>query len=122
MKTLMVMGAPYQGLYDPAKLETLTGVVVGIEQTVPMKGMNQGIALTVKTDKETIPVHLGPSWYFERLDTTINKGDRVEIKGIRTTYWGKPVIIPGEVKKGDKLLVLRDSSGVPVWAGWSWGR
>lgn len=116
------MGTPYQGLYDPAKLETLAGTVVGIEQTVPMNRMNQGIALTVKTDKETISVHLGPSWYFERLDTKVNKGDKVEIKGTRTTYWGKPVIIAGEVKKGDKVLVLRDSSGVPVWSGWGWGR
>ncbi len=95
---------------------------MGIEQTVPLRQMNQGIALVVKTDKETIPVHLGPSWYFERLDTKVNKGDRVEIKGIRTTISNKPVIIAAEVKKGDKVLVLRDSAGVPVWAGWGWGR
>lgn len=116
------MGTPYQGLYDPAKLETIAGTVVGIEQTVPMRQMNQGIALVVKTDKETISVHLGPSWYFERLDTKVNKGDKVEIKGTRTTISNKPVIIATEVKKGDKVLVLRDSAGVPVWAGWGWGR
>ena len=46
----------------------------------------------------------------------------MEIKGVRTTYWGKPVIIAAEVKKGDNVLVLRDANGVPVWSGWGWGR
>jgi len=112
------MGTPYQGMYNPANSETLSGEVIGLEQTVPMKRMNQGIALVVKTEKETVTVHLGPSWYLERLDTKVVKGDRVEIKGVRTTFWGKPVIIAAEVKKGDNILVLRDASGVPVWAGW----
>jgi len=116
------MGTPYQGMYNPANAETLAGEVVGIEQTVPMKRMNQGIALVVKTEKETVSVHLGPSWYLERLDTKVVKGDKVEIKGVRTTFWGKPVIIAAEVKKGDNVLVLRDAAGVPVWAGWGWGR
>ena len=112
------MGTPYQGMYNPANLETFSGEVIGLEQTVPMKRMNQGIALVVKTEKETVTVHLGPSWYMERLDAKIVKGDQVEVKGVRTTLVGKPVIIAAEVKKGDNVLVLRDATGVPVWAGW----
>jgi len=116
------MGTPYQGMYNPANIETLTGEVIGLEQTVPMKQMNQGIALVVKTEKETVTVHLGPSWYMERLDAKIVKGDQVEIKGVRTNLVGKPVIIAAEVKKGDNILVLRDAAGVPVWAGWGMRR
>lgn len=116
------MGTPYQKMYNPANLETFSGEVIGLEQTVPMKQMNQGIALVVKTEKETVTVHLGPSWYMERLDAKIDKGDMVEIKGARTTIAGKPVVIAAEVKKGDKVLVLRNDSGVPVWAGWGRGR
>jgi hypothetical protein len=112
------MGTPYQGAYNPATVETITGEVVGVEQTVPMKRMNQGLALVVKTQKETVTVHLGPTWYLERLDEKIVKGDKVEIKGARTTLAGKPIILAAEVKKGDKVLVLRDAAGVPVWAGW----
>ncbi|MGV8058769.1 MAG: DNA-binding protein [Smithellaceae bacterium] len=112
------MGTPYQGIYNPATLETITGEVIGIEQTVPMRKMNKGIALVVKTGKETVTVHLGPTWYLERLDATIVKGDQVEIKGARTTLAGQPIILAAEVKKGDNILVLRDAAGVPVWAGW----
>ena len=85
---------------------------------VPQKGMYSGVQVILKTDKETIPVHLGPSWYIERLDMKILKGDNIEVKGSRVTFAGKPAIIAGELKKGDQVLVLRDANGVPVWAGW----
>lgn len=116
------MGTPYQGMYNPAKQETIAGEVVGIEKTVPMRRMNEGLAAVVKTVKETVTVHLGPTWYLERLDERITKGDQVEVKGVRTTLAGKPVILAAEIKKGDKVLVLRDAAGVPVWAGWGMRR
>lgn len=72
----------------------------------------------VKTEKETITVHLGPTWYLERLDKKIVKGDQVEIKGARTTLAGKPIMLATEVKRGDNILILRDAAGIPVWAGW----
>jgi hypothetical protein len=31
-------------------------------------------------------------------------------------------MLAAEVKKGDNILVLRDSAGVPVWAGWGMRR
>jgi hypothetical protein len=46
------------------------------------------------------------------------KGDKIEVKGSRVTISGKPAIIAAEVKKGDTILVLRDSAGIPAWAGW----
>ena len=112
------MGSAYQRIYDPAKVETVTGEVVSVDKVTPMKRMNIGIHLQVKTDKETIPVHLGPSWYIERLDTRIEVGDKLEVKGSRVTVAGKPALIAAEVKKGDALLKLRDESGIPAWAGW----
>jgi len=112
------MGTPYQGMYTPANTETFSGEVIGMEQTVPMKGMNQGIALEVQTEKETVIVHIGPTWYLERLDAKIVKGDKVEVKGVRSTLAGKQIVLAAEVKKGDKTLVLRDAAGVPVWSGW----
>lgn len=116
------MGTPYQGMYNPAVQEAIAGEVVGIEKTVPMRRMNEGLAALVKTEKETVTVHLGPTWYLERLDEKIAKGDQVEVKGVRATVAGKPVILAAEVKKGDKVLVLRDAAGVPVWAGWGMRR
>ena len=111
-------GTPYNRMYDPAKVETVSGAVESISTVVPMKGMNPAAMLVLKTDKELIPIHLGPEWYITRLDAKIAKGDRIEVKGSRVDFAGKPAIIAAEIKKGDSLLVLRNSSGIPVWAGW----
>jgi hypothetical protein len=112
------MSSQYQRMYNPATVETISGIVESVDQIKPMKGMYYGIHLKVKTEKEIIEVHLGPGWYIERLDTRIDKGDKLEIKGSRVNVSGKPVIIAAEVKKGDNTLILRDASGVPAWAGW----
>jgi hypothetical protein len=111
-------GTPYNRMYDPAKVETVSGTVEAVTQVVPMKGMYSAVAVTVKTGKETVSVHLGPEWYIGRLDTKIVKGDKIEVKGARATFDGKPAIIAAEVRKGENVLVLRDSTGIPVWSGW----
>jgi hypothetical protein len=112
------MGTSYQRMYNPASVETLTGTVEAVDKVTPMKGMYYGIHLLLKTDKETVSVHLGPGWYIERLDTKIEKGDKIEVKGSRVTMMGKPVIIAAEVKKSDSVLKLRDENGIPLWSGW----
>jgi hypothetical protein len=101
------MEGGYQRMYNPATVEAVTGEVLAVERITPMKGMGAGAHLLLKSDKETISVHLGPSWFIERLDTKLEKGDKVEVKGSRVTVAGKPAIIAAEVKKGDALLKLR---------------
>lgn len=80
--------------------------------------MSYGVVLTIKTDKEMLQAHFGTVWYIERLDVKLEKGDKLEIKGSKTTFLGKPVIIVSEFKKGDAVFVLRDANGYPIWAGW----
>ena len=112
------MGSQYNRMYNPATVETVSGLVEAVEKITPMKRMYSGIHIMLKTDKEIVGVHLGPEWYIERLDTKIEKGDKIEVKGSRVIFEGKPAIIAAEVKKGDNILVLRDSAGIPAWAGW----
>jgi hypothetical protein len=111
-------GSSYQRMYNPATVETVSGVVASVDKITPMKGMYSGIHLLLKMDKETIAIHLGPEWYIERQDVKLEKGDKIEVKGSRITFEGKPAIIAAECKKDDSVLILRDSAGVPVWAGW----
>ncbi len=112
------MGGAFQRLYNPATVETVSGEVISVDRMTPMRKMGAGIHLRLKTDKETVSVHLGPAWYIERQDLHIYKGDNIEVKGSRVTIAGKPAIIAATVKKGDALLTLRDDSGVPAWSGW----
>lgn len=112
------MGSKYNRMYDPKTVETVIGEVIAVDKITPTKRMSYGIHLMLKTDKETISIHLGPGWYLENQDVKIELKDKVEIKGSRITFEGKPAIIAAEVKKGEEILVLRDTNGVPAWSGW----
>jgi hypothetical protein len=105
----------YMKLYDPQTVESITGEIVKVD-VLPMRGMSGGVQLTLKTEKETIPVHLGPSWYLERQDLKLAPKYKVEIKGSRVMFNGKAAVIAAEVKKGDETLVLRDETGFPAWS------
>jgi len=111
------MGGGYNRMYDPSKVETVSGEVVSVEQIAPMKRMRQGIGLTLKTENNTFLVHLGPQWYIERQDIKISAGDKITVKGARAVRMGQDIIIAAEVKKGDEVLKLRDENGAPAWAG-----
>ena len=112
------MGSQYNKMYDPKTVETISGEVVSVDKITPIKGMHYGIHLMVKTEKETISVHLGPGWYTENQDFEINPKDMIEVKGSRVTFEGKPAIIAAEIKKDGEMLKLRDENGFPAWSGW----
>ena len=111
-------GTPYNKMNDPKTVETISGEIVSVDRITPNKGMAGGVHMNVKTDKETLSVHLGPSFYIENQDVKLQAKDKVEVKGSRVTFGGKPAIIVAEVKKGDEVLKLRDDNGFPVWSGW----
>jgi len=112
------IGSNYNKLYNLKTVETISGEVVSVDIITPMKGMSNGVHLLLKTDKETISVHLGPSWYIENQDIRINQKDKIEVKGSRITFDGKPAIIAAEIRKGNEILQLRDENGYPLWSGW----
>ncbi|MDR4507624.1 MAG: hypothetical protein MRJ65_05200 [Candidatus Brocadiaceae bacterium] len=115
------VGEQYGRLFDTNTIETIKGEVVSIDivtPPLPVKGMSGGIHLMVKTDKEEIPVHLGPAWYIENQDTRIELKDIIEVKGSRIELETKTIIIAAEIKKGEECLALRDEKGIPAWSGW----
>ena len=112
----------YQGKYDPQTVATVKGIVETVEQMPPATGTSYGIHLDLKTDAETLSIQLGPAWFIEKQDIRIEAGDTIEVRGSKITYDGTPTIIAAEVKKGDKVLKLRDESGFPVWAGMRKGK
>ncbi len=111
-------GNPCCRMYNPETSEKISGEVVSVDEIIRGRDGFYGVHLAVKTDKETVTVHLGPGWYIEKQDTKIEAKDKVEIIGSKILYDDKPAIIAYEVKKGDDTLVLRDANGFPAWRGW----
>ncbi len=104
------------GGYNPATVEILDGQVMAVNRSVPKKeGQPVQITLVLKTDRETISVNVGPASYVDQQGITFVAGDVLQVKGSRVDRPRRTVIIAGEIKKGDKVLRLRDASGRPVW-------
>jgi hypothetical protein len=106
-------------LYNPKTVETIKGEVVQVDEFTLAQGMPPGVRLALKTDKEVISVYLGPQWYLENEDFEIEPKDRIEIKGSRITYEGKPAMAAAVIFKGDRVLRLLDANGFPVWSPWT---
>jgi hypothetical protein len=108
--------AAAQRNYNPNSVENIQGKVLSVEKTTPTKNRGYGVHLMLQTDKETIPVHLGPAWYIDKQTLRIETNDTIAVIGSRVTAGGKPAIVAAQIKKGNEVLKLRDDNGVPVWS------
>ncbi|MDJ0743165.1 MAG: hypothetical protein QNJ32_07365 [Xenococcaceae cyanobacterium MO_167.B27] len=108
----------YSTRYDLNKLETLNGEVVSIDTYTSRRGVSQGVHLLVNTGKETLEVHLAPSWYLEDQDFAIAPEDKIVITGSRINIDGEEAVIARQIKKGNETLILRDETGFPLWRSW----
>ncbi|MCW9705712.1 hypothetical protein [Fodinibius salsisoli] len=108
----------YSRNYDVNTVETIQGEVMEVSYN-PSKNnrVMMGVHVTLKTQNETVPVHLGPVWYMSEQDS-LKAGDKIEVTGSRITFNGAPAIVAATVKRGGMTLRLRDENGFPVWRGW----
>ena len=109
------------GMYDVKAETTITGTVESVENITGAGGRGRrgmgGTHLVVKTEKESVAVHVGPTAYLAEKGITLAKGDSLEILGSRVTVDNEAVLIVRQIKKGDKTWTLRDASGRPAWSG-----
>ena len=106
-------------MYDTATEAVFMGTVTAIENVTPSGGGRGagGRHLTFRTNQGELDTHLGPAAFLDEKKVAIAVGDTLEIRGSRITLDGKPVLLAREVRKGDQVWTLRDSSGRPLWSG-----
>ena len=104
--------------YDPATETTLKGMIEEVkEQECQMCRMGTtGTHLMVKSDSETMEIHLGPTSFLNEKKFSFAKGDQIEVVGSKVKFNGGDAVIAREVKKGDQTLTLRNAQGIPQWA------
>lgn len=107
----------YNRYFDVAKLEKFKAKVVKIKEVIPMPGMTPGVAMDVKRNGDIIEVQICPTWFVRPDEIGINKGDRVNIRGVRTKINGKEVFMASKIKKEDyfELKVRFTKDGIPFW-------
>ncbi len=109
--------APSARIYDTATVETISGEVVRVDRIPSRRGRGYGVHATVRTETETIEVHLGPQWYLDRNQFNLRSGDSVEITGSRISQDDTSFLIAASIQTPERAIVLRDESGIPLWSG-----
>jgi hypothetical protein len=71
--------------------------------------------LLLKTDTDTVQIHLGPTAFLTENNVEIRKGDALEVTGSRVTVGDSQVILARAIRKGGNEWVLRDATGHPLW-------
>jgi hypothetical protein len=108
-------------MYDAKTETTITGSVESIENITGTGGRGRrrmgGTHLVLKTEKDAVEVHVGPTAYLAEKGITLAKGDGLEILGSQVTVEKESFVIARQIKKGDKTWTLRDASGRPAWSG-----
>lgn len=111
------IGSGISNIYDVNTVETLSGEVTSIDKIFSNNNM-YGLHMTIYSSDGQMLVHLGPVWFVENQDIEIVAGDYVIVTGSRVNFNDTQVIIAKEVMKDEKVLLLRDDNGYPLWAAW----
>jgi DNA/RNA endonuclease YhcR with UshA esterase domain len=106
--------------YDIKNEVTVKGTVQDIK-TVP--GPLEGVHLLLKTETETILVHVAPEKFLSEMETSFNKGDVLEVVGckIKDADGSDELLARQITKSNNNEIVLRDKKGTPVWTQWNPG-
>jgi hypothetical protein len=108
-------------MYDVKTETTISGTVESVENITGAGGRGRrgmgGTHLVLKTEKDAVDVHVGPTAYLAEKKIALEKGDRLEVLGSRVTVDKETVLIARQIKKGDQTWVLRDAAGRPAWSG-----
>ena len=96
----------YGKLFNPYSLERVDGKITEIEVDRPYTRMKSGVYLKLKTLKEILLIHLGPSWYVLRQNLKLEVGDRIVVRGARIFFSGSVALAASEVRLGRRLCSL----------------
>lgn len=105
--------------YDTSTEVTMKGTVEKVESQIGKMGWN-GTHLVVRFEAEALIVHVGPSSYLAQKRFSFAAGDQIEVTGSKIKFEGGDVLVAREIRKGDKLLTLRNQQGIPAWSKSRW--
>jgi hypothetical protein len=102
-------------VYDASDVVTVQGVVQDVQQFYcPISG-EEGTHLTVKTENETVQVHVAPTRFLRNNNVSFSKGDQIQVVGSRIIYHGHNAMIARTATLGGQTVAFRETNGHPLW-------
>ncbi len=97
--------------YNRATQVVMKGTIVEVTERNGPAGLI-GTHLTLRVSTGTVRVHLAPSTFLAKHNFELAPGEQIEVLG-STVQHG--MLLARVVKKGDKVLILRNAMGIPQW-------
>jgi sporulation protein YlmC with PRC-barrel domain/predicted RecA/RadA family phage recombinase len=98
------------GTFDAPKLKTYTGTVVSYNESA----VQPTVTLRVANEPERI-IEVAPASYLQREKFELRPNETVTIKAAEFDRSGKKVLIGTELRRDDRVVILRDDRGSPKW-------
>jgi len=105
-----------RGFYNSSTEITVRGLVEEV-QNGAYPGQWGGTHVSLKTDKGTYDVRLGPTPFLSQNNFSLAKGDALSVARSKLNLQGTDILIAREVTKDGTTLTLRNAQGFPAWAG-----
>lgn len=109
-------------LYDRATVQTVRGTVSVVDTLPSPRGLGGGLHVQLKAADKSYDVHLGPQSFLAGKSLNLAVGDNVQVTGSVVKYNNASALLAASITKGTVTVALRDSLGVPLWAGMRRGR
>ncbi len=101
--------------YDPAAEIRVKGTIREVTfYACPVSG-RAGAHLRLETLKQTLEVHVAPSWFIEKYNIKFALGEKVEIVGVEYTRGGQAGLMARQVEGATGIYSFRNPKGEPLW-------
>jgi DNA/RNA endonuclease YhcR with UshA esterase domain len=102
--------------YDKAAEAVFKGTVEEVKNHVcPVSGgMGSHIMLKL-SDGNTIEVHLAATKFVNQYELVFQKGDVIEVTGVKVKFEDVDTIFARKIKRGNDEFLFRDGDGKPLW-------
>jgi TusA-related sulfurtransferase len=102
--------------YDPSTEAVYKGTVEEVRDRQCPVTNGEGAHVMLKlADGKTIEVHLATTKFVKSYELVFNKGDQLEVTGVKVKFEDVDTIFAREIKRGNDTFVFRDKEGRPIW-------
>lgn len=106
----------YTRLYNGGTAAEYTGTVKEVDYNQAVTGAAGTTLVVIDTNNGEMSAHLAPRTFLDQNSVSLNKGDKVTIRGRTAMVDGKKVLIATDIRTADgKTLTLRNKEGGGVW-------
>jgi hypothetical protein len=90
------------------------GLIAGVIQSV-MRHPGMDVELTLGVGEQQVDVLVAPMDWLDAREAAFRPGQRIEVVGARLDRGAGDRIVAREIHTPDQTIVLRDSTGRPLW-------